>query len=209
MNKLFNISEYLLSVPAILLVITIHSFTKAAVATALGDDLPKKSGRLTLNPFKHVDGIGLLLLFFTGYGWDKPIRTSFIYNKNKKRNNILVNALPILTLLIISAVFIIISNKLDLMTIYMQNNLLNMLIEGFISNVSIYSLSMAVFNMIPIYPMDGSGILKVFLNPNQIIKLSQMEGILQIILMFFIMFGWLNAILYPIINVFFTIFSMI
>lgn len=208
MAKLIDICLKFISVPAIFFIITIHSFTKAAVSTALGDNLPKNNGRLSLNPFKHIDGIGLLLFFFMSYGWDKPIRTSSFCYKNKKRDTILVNASPILACLLVSYIAIFINSHFIRLG-YIGNPNLYKFLYTFIEYVSIYGITMAVFNIIPIYPMDASAILKAFLTPNQIIGFNRSEGILQLLLVFALMLGFLNSILYPIVNIIYSFFAMI
>lgn len=63
-----------LTLPAVLIAITFHEFAHAFAATKLGDDTPKMQGRLTLNPFSHIDPIGFVLLLFAGFGWGKPVQ---------------------------------------------------------------------------------------------------------------------------------------
>ncbi len=202
MIKLIVICYKLISVPAIILIIAIHSLIKAAVSTALGDDLPKKGARLSLNPFSHVDAIGLLLFFFTGYGWDKPVRTSAMKYKNKKRDTILVNILPMAVCLLVS--FAAIFARYHFFNTY--NSMPMQFVTAFLNQLSIYGINMAVFNIIPIYPMDASSILKSFLSPNQVVSFSRYEGVLQIILVFAIMLGFLNVILDPVSNFIYSLF---
>ena len=76
----------LVSIPAIFIATTAHEFTRAAVSSALGDNYPKSQGRLTLNPFKHFEPIGFLLLLYSGgFGWGRPVDTSALYYKQKTR----------------------------------------------------------------------------------------------------------------------------
>ena len=64
----------ILSIPAILIAITFHEFAHAWMADKLGDDTPRRQGRLTLNPFAHIDPVGAVLLITAGFGWGKPVQ---------------------------------------------------------------------------------------------------------------------------------------
>ena len=68
---MYQLIIFLLGIPAIMVATTIHEFTRAAVSTALGDSLPKERGRLTLNPLRHFEPIGLILMLACGFGWGK------------------------------------------------------------------------------------------------------------------------------------------
>lgn len=82
---------FLVSIPGIIVATTVHEFTRAAVSTALGDTLLWNRGRSTLNPVKHFEPIGFLLLFYSGgFGWGKPVDTSALYYKNRKRDTLLL-----------------------------------------------------------------------------------------------------------------------
>ena len=206
MEKLISICLEFMPILAILFVATVHSLTKVIVSTALGDNIAKNEGRLTLNPFKHIDAIGLLLLFFMHYGWDKPVKTSAFCYKNKKAGIILVNALPIVACFLVSAIALFIDNHF---LAGITNYNVNRIIRTFVNSVALYGTTMGVFNIIPIYPMDGSGIIRAFLKPNNVIKYNQMEGILQMILVFALMLGiiggFLDVISGTILNIFYLI----
>lgn len=206
MEKLLEICLKFMPIPAILFVVTVHSLTKVVTSSALGDNLAKNEGRLTLNPFKHVDAIGFILLFLMYYGWDKPVRTSTLYYKNKKLGIILVNALPIVACLLVA-----------MLSVFIYNHFLPVLdygyayrfISSFLSYLALYGINMAVFNLIPIYPMDASGLIRAFLSPNNVIKFNQIEGILQMILVFALMLGVLNSFLGVISNLVLQLISFI
>lgn len=206
MEKLLEICLKFMPIPAILFVITVHSLTKAVTTSALGDNLAKNEGRLTLNPFKHVDAIGFILLFLMYYGWDKPVRTSTLYYKNKKLGIILVNASPIAACLLVAMLSVFIYNHFLLLLEY---GYVYRFISSFLSYLALYGINMAVFNLIPIYPMDASGLIRAFLSPNNVIKFNQIEGILQIILVFALMLGVLNSFLGVISNLVLQLISFI
>ena len=76
MNQLI---VFLLGIPAIMIATTIHEFTRAAVSSSLGDKLPREQGRLTINPLKHFEPIGMILMLACGFGWGLPVNTSALY----------------------------------------------------------------------------------------------------------------------------------
>ena len=76
----------LLGIPGILVATTVHEFVRALTSTVLGDTYPKSQGQVTLNPVKHFEPIGFLMMLYSGgFGWGKPVETSALYYKNRKR----------------------------------------------------------------------------------------------------------------------------
>ncbi|MFR5071534.1 MAG: site-2 protease family protein [Bianqueaceae bacterium] len=80
----------LYSIPAVLIAISMHEFAHGFVSYKLGDPTPKMDGRLSLNPFRHLDVMGTLCLLVAGFGWAKPVMVNPEYYKNKKRGMVLV-----------------------------------------------------------------------------------------------------------------------
>lgn len=80
----------LYSIPAVLIAISMHEFAHGFVSYKLGDPTPKMDGRLSLNPFRHLDLMGTLCLLVAGFGWAKPVMVNPEYYKNKKRGMVLV-----------------------------------------------------------------------------------------------------------------------
>jgi Zn-dependent protease len=152
------ITEYLsflnmliISVIFLIIAITIHEYSHALIAYKLGDPTAKIYGRLSLNPLKHIDPLGLLALFIFRIGWGKPVPIDTYNFKNPKRDEILVSiagpASNFILASLISIIIKLISPPLDI-TYYLYQ---------FIS----LNIFLAVFNLLPIWPLDGS---KIFLN---------------------------------------------
>jgi len=141
----------IISVIFLIIAITIHEYSHALIAYKLGDPTAKIYGRLSLNPLKHIDPLGLLALFIFRIGWGKPVPIDTYNFKNPKRDEILVSiAGPASNFILASLISIIIklvSPPLDI-TYYLYQ---------FIS----LNIFLAVFNLLPIWPLDGS---KIFLN---------------------------------------------
>jgi len=159
-----DLAELILKLPAILFGLAIHEFSHALTATKLGDDTPERQGRLTLNPVAHIDPIGFLMLLVAGFGWAKPVQIDPRAFKKSRRDEILVSiAGPISNIL--AAVFFVFLLKLmlsvDLSWIQIENfqpYFARMLFYFIIINVVL-----AVFNMLPIPPLDGSHLISVFI----------------------------------------------
>ena len=97
----------LLGIPGILVATTVHEFVRALASTVLGDNYPKSQGQVTLNPVKHFEPIGFLMMLYSGgFGWGKPVETSALYYKNRKRDTLLVAILPTVVNLILGLVFL-------------------------------------------------------------------------------------------------------
>ncbi|MBE3075416.1 MAG: site-2 protease family protein [Actinobacteria bacterium] len=150
-----SLDQLLLIVPAFVLAITIHEASHALVATLLGEPLPKTQGRLTLNPLRHLDPFGSILLIIYGFGWGKPVYVDGRYFRgNPVRSMALVSlAGPLSNLLLagLQAVGLRIAPQALLgapelfLAIYTYTILVNIVL--------------AVFNMIPLPPLDGFSIL--------------------------------------------------
>lgn len=144
--------------PGIVIAMTIHEWAHARVAYALGDYTPQLQGRLTLNPLAHVDPIGLLMLFLVHFGWAKPVQINPMNFSNPRRDDILVSlagpASNLLTAFITLIIFVLMA-KFNFPFTDGVLIVLNLII--------VYNINFAIFNMLPIPPLDGSHILKQLL----------------------------------------------
>ncbi|MCP4159784.1 MAG: site-2 protease family protein [Deltaproteobacteria bacterium] len=142
--------------------LTIHEFAHSWAALKLGDNTPRETGRLTLNPLKHIDPFGFLLLLVAGFGWAKPVMINHGNLKNPKRDDLLISlAGPFSNLVfafILTAVY-----KLILITIPLNSAVYSGISTTFTSFIWM-NLGLFVFNMIPIPPLDGSHVITNFLS---------------------------------------------
>ena len=173
-----------LLIPVLLFALVFHEFSHGWVAYKLGDPTAKHQGRLTLNPIAHLDPFGSLMILFVGFGWAKPVPVDSRYLANPRVDMMKIAfAGPASNLLLA-----LISGILIRITGYM-GPLTSMLILFTQINISL-----AVFNMIPIPPLDGSQIfsgLMIRKNPNLVMQL-QMYG--PQILMCLILFGMFTGV---------------
>lgn len=158
----------ILSIPAILIAITFHEFAHAWTAVKLGDDTPKRQGRLSLNPFSHMDPVGIILLIVAGFGWGKPVEIDPRNFNGKyslsKAEAIVAAAGPIMNF-ILAFVFMIIYYALFAATNALAG--LSIMWQNVINYIILYTISinigLGVFNLIPLPPLDGSKVLMHFL----------------------------------------------
>lgn len=155
--------DLLISAAAALFCITFHELSHGFAACRLGDPTAKNAGRLTLNPIKHIDPIGLLLLVTVKVGWAKPVPVDMRYFKRPKRDMALTALagpasnfiLAFLAVAVFSGIIGLPTGVVDRLPVYV--------LLSFLSNVAILSVGLGVFNLIPISPLDGSKVLYSFL----------------------------------------------
>lgn len=155
------------AIPGILIAITFHEYAHAFVADKLGDDTPRRQGRLTLNPLKHIDIYGMILLLFVGFGWGKPVEinpNNFKRTISIKKGNALVSlAGPIMNFLLAIIFSIILALYLRFGFIFAITNPVGHTLALIIRYIISINVGLGVFNLIPLPPLDGSKILVALL----------------------------------------------
>ena len=151
-NLLSNPAELLFIIPTLLAAITVHEFAHAWTADRLGDPTPRIQGRLTLNPLKHLDPLGTLMLLLFRFGWGKPVQFDpFNLEKPQRDAAIISFAGPLSNILLALASSVVAH-------ISLANQFNPLLISLAILFIQ-FNLFLAVFNLIPIHPLDGGKIL--------------------------------------------------
>lgn len=193
-----SILMVVLSVPAVLIALTFHEFSHGLVSYWLGDPTAKNHGRLTLNPIKHLDPIGFVCMLVVGFGWAKPVPFNSRYYKHPRRDTALTAAAgPIMNLLLafVSVIGINCMELIDLTKVSETGfNVLNAIYLFFyvLANMNIF---LAIFNLIPIPPFDGSKILFVFLPIKWYIAMAKYERIIMIVFYIVLFVGGFSNIL--------------
>lgn len=197
-SKLINTSEILVILPILAISIILHEVAHGYVAYLNGDDTAKKAGRLSLNPIKHLDAFGIILPIFlvltnTNFviGWAKPVPVSYYKLKNQKSSVFMVAVAGITVNLILA---------------FIGASLYKYLSPEFLSNKYIYlsviymiklNVTLAIFNLLPIPPLDGSKMITAFGSRNLKITLSKIEKYGFIIIVLLLWTGILDFVMNP------------
>ena len=159
-------SDMLFRIPALIAALTIHEYAHARAAVAMGDPTPKFLGRVTLNPIPHIDPIGLLLLFIAGFGWAKPVEVNHRNFRDGRKGMFVVSLAGAGANIALGFV------AWFLLMLLGELNLIGMVWQKTLWQLYRYNLMFAVFNLIPIPPLDGSKVLMSLL-PGHLDKKKQ------------------------------------
>ncbi len=180
--------DILLSVIPALLCITLHELSHGAAAYLLGDDTAKNAGRLTLNPIRHIDWWGLVMMVVFKFGWAKPVPVN-MYNFKNPRKGMAITALagPVSNF-IIAAVFLFLYGLLY-RPLYLSGGALSGAVLEMVFTTAYLSLALGIFNLVPISPLDGSKVLFSFLPDSAYAKLMRYERYGMIVLILLVATG--------------------
>lgn len=190
--------------PVLLLALAVHEFAHAYVAYKLGDSSPKIAGRVTLNPLAHLDFFGTSLLIITllsggpAFGWGKPVMVNIYNFKNPKKDyglvafagpasNILMAALGLSILLIFKDPIIVL----------------------FLSIFILTNFSLALFNLLPIYPLDGFNVLSSLLPHNLSMQFQETQKYGMIVLIVLLFTGGVGKLFTPFFAVIYTLIQLV
>ena len=149
----------ILQLAIILLVsITVHEFAHARSSDKLWDPTPRMMGRLTLNPLSHIDPLGFVLIFIIRFGWGKPVQVNPWYYRNPLRDELLVALAWPASNIILACVGIVVGLLLSQTSLWYGWSA----VMGFWQLFAILNCGMAVFNMLPLPPLDGWRLVKMF-----------------------------------------------
>ncbi|MCL2416126.1 MAG: hypothetical protein FWD01_04855 [Defluviitaleaceae bacterium] len=217
------ISSYLISVPGIIIAVIVHEYVKALADRKLSSEMQESmathrpyenfisGGRSKVkNPFAYIDILGFVMFLLFRYGWAQPARLSQFSYRNRKLGMLMIFLLPFSTNIIIGAVSTIISNQLIFAAygtiseayvsvgqdVSFRSFEILMTLSLVFKEIARFNIAFALFNIIPIYPLDGN-LLLGSIRPTWGIKIAQHERILQMLLALFILLGWASRIFEP------------
>jgi Zn-dependent protease len=186
--------EFLLLLPLLVAALTVHEFAHAFTAYKLGDATPKIQGRVTLNPLAHLDPIGTLVLIVTsflgmGFGWGKPVSFNPYNLRHPKRDIGLVAFAGPLANILMAIVGII------LLTI-----LSNQFVQAVLVSFILINCVLAIFNLVPIYPLDGYNVVMSILPPKYSQQFGETAQYGTVLLLVLIFSGATRVVINPVIG---------
>lgn len=200
-----SLIEYVYLIPVILVSLSFHEFAHAYISYRLGDPTAKNLGRLTINPLKHLDPIGTIMMFAARVGWAKPVPINPVYYKDRKKGTMLVSIAGPLSNIILAFIFafpmLYLGQKVD----YLSSSYVNIAVIMY--NISmlffLVNINLAIFNIIPVPPLDGSKILSGILPSRYYFKFMEYENYIGIIflLLIFVFPGVLGTVMSPFVKV--------
>lgn len=189
-----SVSDFLITLLAILFAISVHEFGHAFVAHLNGDNTAKNAGRMTINPINHIDPFGMLMMFLVRFGWAKPVPVNPNNYKNEKIGNITVSLAGIVFNLLSAIIFALVNKYVAIASIKAVSYALVM-----------YNIGFAAFNILPIPPLDGWNLIATFLPRETVYKVYEYSRYTTIIFIILIMTNAFSYILNPIYMFFYRI----
>lgn len=191
-----SITDILIYVPITLIALSVHEFAHGWVSSKLGDPTPRMQGRLTLNPFAHLDPIGTILMVLTGFGWAKPVQINPMYYKDRTKGMALTAAAGPVSNFIIAFLGMLIG--VILVEVFAN--------AGFSESVIMWTLTVTqyfvvrnlcfmVFNLIPFPPLDGFKIFGMFMPRNIYYRILQYEHYIMYLLMLLSITGMFSRVI--------------
>ena len=196
-NPMDWIMEKILILPGILIGLSFHEFGHAYVSTKLGDPTPKLQGRVTINPLAHVDPVGMICLLFAGFGWGIPVEINPAYYKHRRRDEILVGLAGVTMNLILAIVFSLLIRVVMMLTGVLGPDVTSVIYTIFM-NVVMINVVLMVFNLLPVPPLDGFGIVTNLFHLEKYSWYQQYYQWGYFILIFLVLLGVVSAILGPV-----------
>ena len=201
-----GIISILLTLPGVLLAMTVHEYSHAKMADHYGDTTARNQGRLTLNPIAHIDPIGIFLLIFAHIGWGKPVQVNpnnFTSNKSRGYCEAMISFAGPLSIFILAIVLTMIQ-ALTIVPLYSLGEF-GMILAMLIEYAIIVNIGLGVFNLIPLPPLDGEKIFKNILPSGAKSWLARNSQMLEMLFLILWITGLLGEVVSPVINVVYTL----
>ena len=200
----FSLLSIVASLPGLIIAMVLHEYAHARVAVAMGDFTPRLAGRLTLNPAKHIDPIGMVCLFLVHFGWAKPVMINPYNFKDPKWDDIKVSLAGPAANFLVAFVAAVVFAALVKFTGTPSQGMVYVF-----SYIIIININFGIFNLLPIPPLDGSHVLVQLLPYDLARKVEGLQRYSLIILLVLMMTPILGMVLVPLQKFILSIFDFI
>lgn len=187
-----TILDYLIKALVLFTAVPVHECAHAWVAEKMGDDTGRKQGRITLNPFAHLTLWGSLMMILVGFGWGKPVSVDPRNFKNPKKGMVLTALAGPASNFIMAFLSMIVYKVLAFLSFAKNSSTLDMMATVFVY-ITLINISLAVFNFLPIPPLDGSKIFNAILPEKWYFTIMKYENFIFIALIILVYSGLLDA----------------
>ena len=189
----FDLNRIIFTLPGVLVAITLHEFAHAYAAYKIGDSTAEHYGRLTLNPLAHIDIAGFLMLLIAGFGWAKPVPINPNNFSSRKLGTFLVSIAGVTMNILLAILFTVL---LAMQYRYGSSTM----VTSIIINAVRINVGFAIFNMLPIPPLDGSKVILAFLPTQAEYYYYKFQKYSYAILFALLFFNIIDIVLYPAMN---------
>lgn len=194
----------ILTLPGIIIALSLHEFAHAWMSDKLGDPTPRRQGRLTINPMAHIDWLGFLALIICGFGWGKPVEINPYYYKKRRRDELLVALAGVCMNLVVAILFSFPAKWLYALYTSPSGG------TGSLAEIAFYivyyvvmiNLCLMIFNLIPVPPLDGWNVLTELVDLRKYRWYDYVYHYGGYILIILILFNVTDIVLMPCINFF-------
>lgn len=186
-----TILDYLIKALVLFTAVPVHECAHAWVAEKMGDDTGRKQGRITLNPFAHLTLWGSLMMILVGFGWGKPVMVDSRNFKNPKKGMVLTSLAGPASNFIMAFLSMIVYKVLAFLSYAKDSSTLDMMATVFVY-ITLINISLAVFNFLPIPPLDGSKIFNAILPEKWYFTIMKYENFIFIAVIILIYSGLLD-----------------
>lgn len=187
-----TILDYLIKALVLFTAVPVHECAHAWVAEKMGDDTGRKQGRITLNPFAHLTLWGSLMMILVGFGWGKPVMVDSRNFKNPKKGMVLTSLAGPASNFIMAFLSMIVYKVLAFLSFAKDSSTLGLIAWAF-KLITLINISLAVFNFLPIPPLDGSKIFNAILPEKWYFTIMKYENFIFIALIILVYSGLLDA----------------